>query len=123
MRNVRRYDPSGFPTFLTIACRNRQPHLADPRTKDVVVDCLRTTKQEAALRIYAWVVLDNHLHVLCAAQRMDLSSGIRQFKQAVLRRLQVNSIWQERFHDHIIRDARDLQAHLDYLHFNPCKHG
>jgi putative transposase len=32
-------------------------------------------------------------------------------------------IWQRRFWDHLIRDERDLQRHLDYLHWNPVKHG
>jgi putative transposase len=33
------------------------------------------------------------------------------------------TIWQRRFWDHIIRDESDLNRHLDYVHFNPLKHG
>lgn len=33
------------------------------------------------------------------------------------------SIWQRRFWEHTIRDERDYAAHMDYLHFNPVKHG
>ena len=32
-------------------------------------------------------------------------------------------IWQRRFYDHIIRDENDLTSHLDYIHYNPVKHG
>ena len=32
-------------------------------------------------------------------------------------------IWQRRFWEHQIRDDRDLQVHVDYIHFNPVKHG
>ena len=32
-------------------------------------------------------------------------------------------IWQRRFWEHAIRDERDFEKHLDYLHFNPVKHG
>ena len=32
-------------------------------------------------------------------------------------------IWQRRFWDHLIRDDLDLQRHLDYIHWNPVKHG
>jgi putative transposase len=32
-------------------------------------------------------------------------------------------IWQHRFWEHTIHDDRDYQAHMDYLHFNPVKHG
>jgi putative transposase len=33
------------------------------------------------------------------------------------------TIWQRRFWDHIIKDERDLERNLDYIHFNPVKHG
>jgi len=32
-------------------------------------------------------------------------------------------IWQRRFWEHSIRDERDFAAHVDYIHFNPVKHG
>jgi len=32
-------------------------------------------------------------------------------------------VWQKRFWEHQIRDERDLQSHIDYIHYNPVKHG
>jgi len=32
-------------------------------------------------------------------------------------------IWQRRFWEHAIKDDNDLHRHLDYIHFNPVKHG
>lgn len=32
-------------------------------------------------------------------------------------------IWQRRFWEHTIRDMEDYHRHLDYIHFNPVKHG
>jgi putative transposase len=32
-------------------------------------------------------------------------------------------IWQRRYWEHLIRDDQDLQAHVDYIHHNPVKHG
>ena len=32
-------------------------------------------------------------------------------------------IWQRRFWEHMIRDDVDWQRHLDYIHYNPGKHG
>jgi len=32
-------------------------------------------------------------------------------------------IWQRRFWEHQIRDEDDFQRHVDYVHFNPVKHG
>ena len=32
-------------------------------------------------------------------------------------------MWQRRFWEHTVRDERDFQAHVDYIHYNPVKHG
>jgi REP-associated tyrosine transposase len=32
-------------------------------------------------------------------------------------------IWQRRHWEHAIRDDADLERHVDYIHFNPVKHG
>ena len=32
-------------------------------------------------------------------------------------------VWQYRFWDHIIRDERDYRHHIDYIRYNPVKHG
>jgi len=32
-------------------------------------------------------------------------------------------IWQKRFWEHHIRDERDLHRHINYIHYNPVKHG
>jgi putative transposase len=32
-------------------------------------------------------------------------------------------LWQRRYWEHAIRDDADLERHVDYVHFNPVKHG
>ena len=32
-------------------------------------------------------------------------------------------LWQRRYWEHAIRDDADLERHIDYIHFNPVKHG
>ena len=32
-------------------------------------------------------------------------------------------IWQRRYWEHQIRDEADLSRHVDYIHYNPVKHG
>ena len=34
-----------------------------------------------------------------------------------------STIWQRRFWEHQIRDEDDFERHMDYIHFNPVKHG
>ena len=32
-------------------------------------------------------------------------------------------VWQRRFWEHLIRDERDFSNHVEYIHYNPVKHG
>lgn len=32
-------------------------------------------------------------------------------------------LWQRRYWEHTIRDDRDFEAHVNYVHINPVKHG
>jgi putative transposase len=34
-----------------------------------------------------------------------------------------SDVWQRRFMEHTIRDEGDFERHLDYIHYNPVKHG
>ena len=35
----------------------------------------------------------------------------------------IRHAWQKSFHDHIIRDENDFNTHIEYLRYNPIKHG
>jgi len=41
----------------------------------------------------------------------------------VMVRRRERGIWQRRFWEHTVRDGADYAAHMDYIHFNPVKHG
>jgi putative transposase len=79
--------------------------------------------------VSAWVVLSDHFHILLHPRSTDLSRILRGFKQGFgllyRQRMQVRSgrVWQLRFWDHIIRDQEDFNRHIDYIHYNPVKHG
>jgi putative transposase len=44
-------------------------------------------------------------------------------RRASLIRKRETGIWQRRYWEHAIRDDRDFGAYMDYIHFNPVKHG
>lgn len=48
-----------------------------------------------------------------------LSPPIAERRQAKKER----AIWQRCFWERLLRDERDLRAHIDYVHFNPVRHG
>lgn len=55
-------------------------------------------------------------HEIDAASRPALRTGSQRAHRD-------SGIWQRRFWEHQIRDANDLARHIDYIHFNPVKHG
>jgi len=34
-----------------------------------------------------------------------------------------STLWRHRFWEHLIRDEADFNRHIDYIHWNPVKHG
>jgi putative transposase len=42
---------------------------------------------------------------------------------AAKQRKRERGVWQPRSYEHTIRDEDDMAAHVDYIHFNPVKHG
>ena len=47
-------------------------------------------------------------------------TGLRSQSQVARRE---KALWQRRYWEHAIRDDADLERHVDYIHFNPVKHG
>jgi putative transposase len=46
-----------------------------------------------------------------------------EYRSKVRVRKGERGLWQRRFWEHTIRDERDYQSHMDYVHINPVKHG
>ncbi len=51
------------------------------------------------------------------------SISAHEFRSQVRIKLHERGIWQRRFWEHTIRNDHDYAAHVDYIHFNPVKHG
>ena len=126
MSNLRRYPGHGHPVFLTLVCRDRAPHLGSDTAKTLFLDLLREIKPERPFRLHAHVLLDDHTHLLLTPEDGNFSAIVQRLKLRFTRRMLREgsaSCWQPRFWDHIIRDADDMARHLDYIHYNPVKHG
>ena len=52
----------------------------------------------------------------------QLPKECRQFNKN-RQKYRESGIWQRRFWEHLIRDDKDLANHLDYIYYNPVKHG
>ena len=92
---------------------------------------LREVKAEIPFRSIAYVILNDHFHCLIRPEaNSDFSRIIQSIKLRFTHRWKQKhsidklvTLWQRRFWDHIIRDNEDLHRHLDYIHYNPVKHG
>ena len=51
------------------------------------------------------------------------SVGVLNSKNASREKRSETTIWQRRFWEHTIRDEKDMEHHLNYIHYNPVKHG
>jgi putative transposase len=96
------------------------------------------TRAARPFRTDAIVVLPDHLHCLWTLPAGDDDFPVRwaQIKAGFSRRIvrgerrrasrlnkRERGIWQRRYWEHLIRDDDDLRHHVDYIHFNPVKHG
>jgi putative transposase len=125
--NIRRYFREGQFCFLTHVTYERRPILVD--NIDILWQAYDPTCRPIGMDIVAWVVIPDHVHMIVTCNKGDVSAAMKRFKlkfSGLFRsrhHLTSGRIWQYRFWDHIIRDSPDLQRHIDYIHYNPVKHG
>ncbi len=137
MPDYRRYRARGGTFFFTINLLDRSSDLLT-RHIDALREAVRRTRAERPFHIDAWVVLPEHTHCMITLPPGDddYSNRIKAIKIRFVRAVAPNEwrspvrvakgergIWQRRFWEHVIRDDADYARHLDYVHFNPVKHG
>ncbi|MBP8296984.1 MAG: transposase [Burkholderiales bacterium] len=137
MTEYRRALVHGGLYFFTVALTNRRESLLTDH-----ISSLRSAFQVVRARypfvVEAAVILPDHLHMLWQLPPGDAAYALRWrlIKKCFSRSLPggeprtasriakgERGIWQRRYWEHVIRDERDLARHLDYIHFNPVKHG
>ena len=129
MPNYRRYYLRGHPVFVTVVARQRRNVFATSENKELVLNAMRLVRLKWPFRHLAHCLLPDHLHWLFVPVEHAHFSKIvaatkRQVTWAMKRTgIEAAGLWQPRFYDHVIRNRRDLEVHLDYIHYNPVKHG
>jgi putative transposase len=137
MPDYRRNRVPGGTYFFTVNLLERNLRLLTDHI-DLLRLAVRQERIRRPFRIDARVVLPDHMHCIWTLPPGDdnFSSRWRAIKIAFARRMPITEslsevrrakgergIWQRRFWEHTIRDERDYAAHMDYVHFNPVKHG
>ncbi len=137
MTDYRRYRVPGGSYFFTINLLERRSDLLT-RHIDALREAVRRTRSERPFHIDAWAVMPDHMHCIITLPPCDddFSNRIKSIKIRFVRRLKPTEsrssvrvsrgergTWQRRFWEHAIRDDADYARHMDYVHYNPVKHG
>ena len=133
----RRAKIGGGTFFFTVTLADRSSDLLVRRI-DHFRDVYRTVQEAHPFKTVAICVLPDHLHAIWSLPKDDSDFPLRWrlIKSGFSRALPAGSqrsrsktgkrekgIWQRRYWEHAIRNAADLARHVDYIHFNPVKHG
>ena len=135
--HYRRAYAQGGTYFFTVALADRSSTLLTDQV-DLLRSATRLVRQRHPFEIVAKVVMPDHLHAIWSLPEGDaayperwslikagFSRGISKQETIQDSRLakRERGIWQRRYWEHQIRDDQDLQNHMDYIHYNPVKHG
>lgn len=135
-------DAPGGTFFLTWVTYERQPMLRSVESVARFREAVAEVKQCLPFEVLGAVILPDHVHFLweLPPDEGDFSKRVGMIKRRFTLRLdpakrrvrnvsdsrrqhRESAIWQRRFWEHTIRDDRDFATHMDYIHYNPVKHG
>ena len=142
MSDFRRYFVPGGTCFFTIVTYDRRPILITPEGRDRLRHSIITVRGKWPFQLIANVLLPDHWHCVLTlpSEDFEYSKRILKIKELFTRgwlesglpeatvtpsqkRRGERGIWQPRFWEHTVRDEDDLKRCVDYVHWNPRKHG
>jgi len=136
MTNYRRNFIPGGSYFFTVNLADRCSRLLTDNI-GALRSAFRYVRERHAFMIDAIVVLPDHLHTIWSLPEGDSDFALRWrlIKSTFSRELPPGEhisesraakgergVWQRRYWEHTLRDERDLERHINYIHFNPVKH-
>jgi len=140
-RYKRTYEGNTY--FFTVVTHKRHPFLCDEQPRRFLRETINEVRTMRPFTIDAWVLLPDHLHSIWTLPDGDSDYSTRwglikagfskRMNKAVGRahptvspsrdKHRESAYWQRRFWEHMIRGQEDFNAHMDYVHYNPVKHG
>lgn len=138
MPNYRRLYKPGATWFFTVNLANRNDNPLLVQHINTLGDALRYVRKNHPFTLDAFVVLPDHLHCIWTlpSDQTDYSTRWRLLKSYFSRHIPMGvpvspsrkkrgerGIWQRRFWAHVIGSQADFNNHVDYIHWNPVKHG
>jgi putative transposase len=114
--------------FITGAIHQKRPLLQAPSLKQALLDTLRQRFESYSWALEHWVILDNHYHLIARSHRGgDLAEIMRKLHSQTARVISVATacelpVWWN-YWDYCPRDEEDYFTRLNYLLYNPVRHG
>ena len=142
MSEYRRWYVPGGTCFFTVVTQDRLPVFHGPEAVRMLGRFMRKVRRRFPFQTVAIVVLPDHLHCVWTLPQGDAdfsgrwrrikrafsdqwvsAGGLEASRSASRVRRGEHGVWQRRYWEHQIRDEVDLERHVDYVHYNPVKHG
>jgi putative transposase len=125
-RGLRRFQQAESLHFITFSCFHRFQFLQASRPKDVFEAILEQARARHQARIYAYVLMPEHVHMLINEPPSTvLAQFLKSVKQTSSRRLRGSreQFWQDRYFDRNVRGEAARSEVIRYIHRNPVKRG
>jgi putative transposase len=142
MPEYRRFLLAGGTFFFTLVTYDRKPIFINPLVRDLLREIWKKVVQKHPFQTEAICLLPDHIHCIWTLPQDNAKFSLRwseikrQFTYRYLNEIKPileksasrvkrgeASLWQRRFWEHTIRDEVDLNNHINYIHYNPVKHG
>jgi putative transposase len=142
MPDYRRWYVPGGTYFFTAVTYNRRPILCSALARNGLHKAIDTIRQRHPIELVAVVLLPDHIHTIWTLPQGDAAYPVRwkrikeEFTLSYLVgggtevppspsrvRQGERGVWQRRYWEHVVRDEEDLKRCVDYVHWNPKKHG
>jgi putative transposase len=136
----RRSRAKGATFFFTVVTHNRRRILCLEPNVALIKEAFRGIIEKHPFTVDAFVLLPDHLHCIWTLPEEDNDFSMRwrqikayftkaccdKFKEkqtAIQQERGEQTVWQRRYWEHQIRDDDDFIKHVEYIHYNPVKHG
>jgi len=120
----------GYAYFITKCTLDKGTNvLVRQDCAEIIIESLNWLKDHHIAHVCGFVIMPNHYHtVLGLADDKTLSQTVESVSKYTARRInrilgQIGKFWEEGFYDHCIREQRDYDDILEYMHGNPARNG
>ena len=124
--NCRRARAKGAAFFFTVVTEHRRGIFSSLENIKLIRQAFNHVNGKHPFQIDAFVILPDHIHCIWTLPEGvdDFSTRWRLVKSYFTKRCRADGeIWQGRFWEHQIRNEADFSKHIEYIHYNPVKHG